>query len=163
MGILRVSRVEKGMGTQECRFSTGEDLCAGSTLTLFMLQKMSRRRTQKKTAMTPVPMSITISMLPLSSEPGRVHERENVANRKCPSCLRTTVLNGHRKAPIGCVRWVEQSQAGTHLLRPRWRRSLRSPWHCTHCTGNDPRPPRARVGCSASDWSLPGRFLQEVE
>lgn len=38
-------------------------------LTLLMLQKMRRRRTQKKTAMTPVPTRITISMLPLSSEP----------------------------------------------------------------------------------------------
>lgn len=41
----------------------------GETLTLLMLQKMRRRRTQKKTAMTPVPTRITISMLPLSSEP----------------------------------------------------------------------------------------------
>lgn len=86
------------MGTQEARFGTGENLCRGlgeKTLTLFMLQKMSRRRTQKKTAMTPVPMSITISMLPLSSEPGRVESGymrgENVRNRKCPSCLGTAL------------------------------------------------------------------------
>lgn len=34
-----------------------------------MLQKMRRRRNQKKTAMTPVPTRIASSMLPLSSEP----------------------------------------------------------------------------------------------
>lgn len=48
----------------------GEPMGAGrGALTLLMLQKMMRRRTQKKTAMTPVPTRITISMLPLSSEP----------------------------------------------------------------------------------------------
>lgn len=34
-----------------------------------MLQKMRRRKNQKKTAMTPVPTRIASSMLPLSSEP----------------------------------------------------------------------------------------------
>lgn len=70
-----------------------------------MLQKMSRRRTQKKTAMTPVPMSITISMLPLSSEPGRIdsgyRRGKNVCNRKCSLCSGTTLQNGHRKDQLG--------------------------------------------------------------
>lgn len=37
--------------------------------TLLILQKMRMRRIQKKTAMTPVPMRMTISTLVLSSEP----------------------------------------------------------------------------------------------
>lgn len=82
MGILRVCWIANGMGTQEARFGTGENVCRGSTLTLFMLQKMSRRRTQKKTAMTPVPTSITISMLPLSSEPGQI-DSGYVRGKKC--------------------------------------------------------------------------------
>lgn len=71
MGILRACWDENGMGKQEAPLGNGENFSRGKTLTLFMLQKMRRRRTQKKTAMTPVPISITISMLPLSSEPGR--------------------------------------------------------------------------------------------
>lgn len=38
-------------------------------LTLRILHMMRRRRTQKKTAMTPVPTRITISVLTFSSEP----------------------------------------------------------------------------------------------
>lgn len=39
------------------------------SLTRFTLQKMRMSRAQKKTAMTPVPMRITISTLALSLEP----------------------------------------------------------------------------------------------
>lgn len=46
-----------------------QEVLRRGALTFLMLQKMRRRRTQKKTAMTPVPTRITISMLPLSSEP----------------------------------------------------------------------------------------------
>lgn len=46
-----------------------QEVLKREALTFLILQKMRRRRTQKKTAMTPVPTRITISMLPLSSEP----------------------------------------------------------------------------------------------
>lgn len=64
-------------------------------LTLLMLQKMRRRRTQKKTAMTPVPTRITISMLPLSSEPEWAESRGG-------NCAHIVRGRGHtlRAAPL---------------------------------------------------------------
>lgn len=47
-----------------CHQKTGKDC-----LTRFTLQKMTRSMAQKNTAMTPVPMRITISTLALSLEP----------------------------------------------------------------------------------------------
>lgn len=49
-------------------------------LTLLILQKMRRSSNQKKTAMTPVPIRIMISMLPLSWEPEWT-ERSRVSAR----------------------------------------------------------------------------------
>lgn len=62
--ILQAVQGERRPHKERLRGSVG-----GGALTLLMLQKMKRRRIQKKTAMTPVPTRITISMLPLSSEP----------------------------------------------------------------------------------------------
>lgn len=46
-----------------------------AALTLLMLQKIRRSSNQKKTAMTPVPTRIMISMLPLSWEPAWAERR----------------------------------------------------------------------------------------
>lgn len=51
------------------RYATSPSLGQGHSLTLLMLQKMRIRRIQKKTAITPVPIRMTISTLVLSSEP----------------------------------------------------------------------------------------------
>jgi hypothetical protein len=69
--VLRAmeGRIGMGKGTTETPLGAQERLSKGRHLTLLMLQKMRRRRTQKKTAMTPVPTRITISMLLLSSDP----------------------------------------------------------------------------------------------
>lgn len=61
--------------------------------TRFTLQKMTRRRTQKKMAMTPVPMRITISTLVLSSEPEKqnklltAYESSHLLNDFLMTCM----------------------------------------------------------------------------
>lgn len=77
-----------------------------------MLQKMRRRRNQKKTAMTPVPTRIASSMLPLSSEPecaeggkcvcvGRVHlwEAPLPVGTICATCGRKVGGGARRGDP----------------------------------------------------------------
>lgn len=63
-------------------------------LTLLMLQKMMRRRTQKKTAMTPVPTRITISMLPLSSEPAWAETAVCACAERAPLLAATRSFQG---------------------------------------------------------------------
>ena len=76
-----------------------------TALTRFTLQKIRMSKAQKKMAMTPVPMRITISTLASSLEPSHTHTHTHNCNVKCRSIPSTVhyqlslhtveVLNGH--------------------------------------------------------------------
>lgn len=92
-------------------------------LTLLMLQKMRRSSNQKKTAMTPVPIRIMISMLPLSWEPAWTERScacvhavgEGVPCGKCPGF--------HKKELSEGGMWRRCVRGKPDLPQPRWRRS----------------------------------------